>query len=272
MMKKLWLIRLLLAVAFLVTTVLVCVFGHDTPVFLQRIGRLHIVPLYLAESAGVIVVWLLITLVWGRVYCSTVCPVGTLQDIMLRIRRRVPSLNKEFRYRKASRIRHHIFIVYLVCLLTGLVVVPLVVEPLFITANGVQAFGGSHSVWVQYGFSAAWGVVWGIVSSGVILPWSLLHGRRFCNTVCPLGTAMSYLSAHSAYQISIDGNKCVSCMRCQDNCRAECIQVSRRYVDNARCVRCMECVAKCPSGAIRYTQTRHRPLTPLFGKVKQLRN
>ena len=272
-MKKIWVVRILLAAAFLVATVLFFILGEEgTPAAVTHVRRLHITPVYFAETAGVTLVWLIITLVWGRIYCSTVCPIGAIQDIMLHVRRRIPRLNKPFRYTKPSRIRHHILIIYIACLIAGLVAVPLILEPWFITSNAVQCLGGNHSAWAAYGFSALWGVICGIVSLLVIFPWALLRGREFCNTVCPLGTAMSYLSRRSAFQIVIDGDKCVSCMKCEENCRASCIKVVSRYVDNTRCVRCMECVARCPEGAIRYTQDRQRPITPLFGKVKRLGN
>lgn len=270
-MKKLWIIRCVLAAGFLVCAVLCFVLGGEkTPAALDATRRLQIAPMYLAEGAGVIAVWLLITLVWGRIYCATVCPVGALMDVMLRIRRRIPALNKPFRYTRPQRARHHVLIVYAACLIIGLGVVPLILEPWFMTGNMTQALGGRGTrLWAECGYSAIWGVIWGTVSLVIVLPWALLRGREFCNTVCPLGTAMGYLSRRSAFQIVIDGDKCVSCMRCQDNCRASCIKVVSRYVDNSRCVRCLECVAKCPHEAIRYTQERRRPATPLFTRTRR---
>jgi hypothetical protein len=270
-MKKIWIIRCVLAAAFLVCAVLCFVLGEEkTPAALAATRRLQIVPMYLAEGAGVIAVWLLITLVWGRIYCSTVCPVGTLQDVMLHVRRRIPALNRPFRYTRPQRMRHHVLIVYVACLVLGLGVIPLVLEPWFMTGNMVQAAGlHGHGLWAKCGYSALWGVIWGAVSLAILLPWALLRGREFCNTVCPLGTVMGYLSRRSAFQIVIDGDRCTSCMRCQDNCRASCIKVVSRYVDNSRCVRCLECVAKCPEQAIRYTQDRQRPATPLFTRIRR---
>lgn len=270
-MKKLRIIRRVLAATFLVCAVLCFVLGEkETPTALDATRRLQFAPMYLAESAGVIIVWLLITLVWGRIYCSTACPMGALQDVMLHVRRCIPALNKPFRYTRPQQARLHVLIVYAICLITGLSVIPLILEPWFMTGNMTQALGGKGThLWVECGYSALWGVIWGIVSLIILLPWALLRGREFCNTVCPLGTAMGYLSLRSTFQIVIDSDKCVSCMRCQDNCRASCIKVVSRYVDNSRCVRCLECVVKCPQGAIRYTPVRTRPVTPLFTRTRR---
>lgn len=273
-MKKLRIARIVLSALFLAATAACFIFDADSiPAAVSNTRRLHMAPLYMAESAGVIGVWLLITLVWGRIYCSTVCPVGALQDLMLHLRRRIPALDKPFRLRRPPVVRHHVLVVYVICLVTGLTVVPLMLEPWFIAGNMTQLFGAGRmaEIWVRYGFPAAWGVVCGLLSIAVILPWALLRGREFCNSVCPLGTAMGYLSSRAAFQIAIDGDRCISCMRCQDNCRSSGIKVVSRYVDNSRCVRCFECVARCPQGAIRYTQERRRPASPLFGRVRQLK-
>ena len=270
-MKKLRIIRIVLAAIFFVATVLYFVFGEESHPVLRHAARLQIIPLYLSETAGVVLVWGLITLVWGRIYCSTVCPVGTLQDIVIRVRRRVPTLNRPFRYKRGRRIRHHILVVYVVCLVIGLGVVPLVVEPWFMFGNITSLFGTSHAarLWAGYSFGALAGMLAGIVSALVILPYALLRGRDFCNDICPLGTAMGYLASRSAFQIVINPDKCTGCMECEYGCKASCIKVVSRYVDNSRCVRCFDCVARCPEKAISYTQDRHRPSTPLFARRKR---
>lgn len=275
MMKKIYIGRLVLAAAFFVATLLYFIIGEaGAPEAIGRLKRLHMMPLYLAETAGVTIVWLLISLVWGRIYCSTVCPIGTLQDLMLRLRRRIPRLDKPFRYRRARKMRHHILLIYIICVCASVAIFPLVIEPWFMTGNICTLFG-SHvmtSVWSRYGFSAIWGILSGTLSLIVLLPWALLRGREFCNTICPLGTAMGYMSRYSAFQIMFDPDKCISCMKCEDNCRSNCIKVISRYVDNQRCVRCMECVAKCPADAIRYSQQQHRPLSPLFSPRRQAKS
>lgn len=274
-MKKLRIIRIVLAAAFLVASVLCFVLGREAQprVIAGAVAgaeRLQIEPLYFAESAGVILVWLIITLVWGRIYCSTVCPVGALADVMLHLRRRIPALNKPFSYSKPRRIRYHLLLVYAVSLAMGLTVVPLVFDPWFVMGNMLQPFGGKISaLWVKCGYSALWGMIWGVESVIILLPWALLRGREFCNTVCPVGTVLGYVSRRSAFRINIDGDRCISCMKCQDNCRSSCIKVAERYVDNGRCVKCFECVAHCPQNAIRYTQERRRPASPLFGGVRK---
>ena len=41
----------------------------------------------LAFSLSTVLVWLILTLIFGRIYCSSVCPLGTIQDIVARLPR-----------------------------------------------------------------------------------------------------------------------------------------------------------------------------------------
>lgn len=60
------------------------------------ISRIQLLPAVATFSIGVFVVWLIITLVLGRVYCSSVCPIGLIQDASARLFHR----QKIYRYRK----------------------------------------------------------------------------------------------------------------------------------------------------------------------------
>ena len=90
------------------------------------ISRIQLLPAVATFSIGVFVVWLIITLVLGRVYCSSVCPIGLIQDASARLFHR----QKIYRYRKPfSPLRHTVLAVTVVCLMTGLIAVPAFVDP-----------------------------------------------------------------------------------------------------------------------------------------------
>lgn len=214
--------------------------------------------------------WLLITFLLGRVYCASVCPIGTFSDIFFTIRRKIPRLNKPFSYRPRSKWAIHILWIYLLCVLAGVMSVPFIIEPWNIARNMVsianpQAISGT---WATIGLGMATGVFAGIISCLLLIFFGLWHGREFCTQFCPLGTLLGFIQEHSLMHIEIDPDKCISCGKCEDNCRAQCIKIISRYIDASRCVRCFDCVANCPSGAIRYQLNRNRrPATPLMRKT-----
>ena len=224
-----------------------------------------------ATAIGALLAWLILTFIFGRIYCATVCPIGTLSDIFIRIRRKIPKLDKKYSYRPSRRWSIHILLVYVICILAGVLTVPYILEPWNIMRNIVSIVKPSavEATWINLGIGVATGMIAGTVSLIFIAVYSLLHGRMFCTDICPIGTAMGLLHEHNIYHIEIDPDRCTSCGICENICKSACIKVVSRHVDNSRCVRCFDCLAACPEEAIRYQPNRNRPATPLFRKTKQ---
>lgn len=270
-MKQLRAIRILLAALFLLAATACLVIGPNIHPMARAAANLQIVLSASAITLGVTFVWILLTFLLGRVYCASVCPVGVCSDIFFRIRRHIPRLDKPFSYRPASKWSIHILWIFVACILAGVTIVPLLIEPWNIARNMAAAANVSalDKAWTTIGLGAATGVAAGIVSGMLIAITSLWRGREFCSRYCPIGTGLGYVQKHSLFHIEFDPDKCTSCGLCEDRCRSQCIKVSERKIDSKRCVRCFDCVADCPEGAIRYQLNRNmRPSSPLMRKVK----
>ena len=75
-------IRLTLAVLFFAAiTLLFLDFTGTVHAWLGWTAKLQFLPAVLALNAGAVVFLLLLTLVFGRVYCSVICPLGVMQDV-----------------------------------------------------------------------------------------------------------------------------------------------------------------------------------------------
>lgn len=216
--------------------------------------KTQIIPSALTVTIGATLTWLVLTFIFGRVYCSTVCPVGTFQDIVLRFRKKIPSLNRQFSYHNPRRWRFIVLGVYFVCLVLSLWIVPYLIEPWNIMRNIASVVRPSavEATWIRLGVGATTGMLAGIVSFILIFISALFFGRDFCNTVCPLGTAMGLLSDQTLFSIQIDPDKCTGCLECENVCKASCVKVTDRFVDNSRCVRCFNCLEVCDENAIRF--------------------
>jgi polyferredoxin len=79
------------------------------------------------------------------------------------------------------------------------------------------------------------------------------NGRTYCNTICPVGTVLSFLSRFSWMKIHFDADKCKNCSLCTKNCKAACIDFKSHQVDYSRCVVCGDCLGKCEFGALKYS-------------------
>lgn len=268
-MKQLRAIRILMAALFFAACVVCLVIGPHVHPMARAAYNLQIVLSSAAATAVVSLVWLLITFLFGRIYCAVACPVGTFSDLFLRLRCRIPRINKPFRYRPRAPWSVHILWIYLLCVVTGIAAVPFVIEPWNMARNAASAVKPELvvSTWGSIGYGAILGAAAGIISLLVVALLSLWMGREFCTRICPLGTALGYVQRFSVMHLEINPDKCISCMRCEENCRAQCIQVKTRHIDENRCVRCFDCVADCPSGAIRYRMGRTRPTTPVMNNA-----
>lgn len=240
--------------------------GAGAPAFTKIALQSQIIPSAIQTCLGTTVFWLVMTLLFGRIYCATVCPIGTLQDAALWIRRK-SGRGKAFSFQEGSVWRYRILFLYVVSLAIGVFAVGYIVEPWNIMRN-VAAIGKPEAVattWTSAGISVATGILAGVSMLAVILFWAWHSGRPFCSSVCPIGSAMGCLHSQTLFHIAIDPDKCISCMKCEDICPTQCIKVSERRVDNSRCVRCFDCTSVCPNDAIRFQLNRgkHRS-TPLM--------
>ena len=230
----------------------------------------QVIPSSIALCMGAVLFWLCATFFMGRIYCSTVCPVGTLSDLFMRLRRELgrlfpKPLRMQFRWKNPNRWRYHIMAIYYICLVIGLMYVPFALEPWNIVRDASSLFNPDAVAltWTQLGTGLAVGFVVGVVMLLVVIVWGFICGRDYCNSICPVGQTMAMIDRYALLHIEFDPDRCISCLQCEEVCRCSCIKVTERRVDNSRCVKCLDCICRCPAGAIRLQSNRNRAATPL---------
>ena len=264
------------------TILALVVFVLITLLFLDVTGTLHkyfgwlasiqFWPALLALHVGVIAFLVVLTLVLGRIYCSVICPLGVMQDVISRLH----GMRKKnrFTYSKEKRwLRYTVLAVFVASALAGVnAVVSLLapyssygriasslMKPVYEAGNNVLAAIAEHfnsyafysvDVWMR---SLPTLVVASVTLVAVaVLAWR--GGRTYCNTVCPVGTILSFLARFSWFKVRIDGGKCVECGLCTKNCKASAIDFKNHKIDYSRCVVCGDCIDKCRKGAISLSQ------------------
>ena len=242
-------------------------------VYVEKIARIQFVPAVLTLSLGTVAVWLVITLLFGRVYCSCVCPLGIAQDLFSHFGAKLRRQPK-FQYAPAnSRTRYIILILYIASLAVGFHLfftllspyalfgrcMTLVVHPLavFINNNILLKFSGldffGAVVPVEHAVYGLLSSILALALAVAILAIAWFKGRWYCNTICPVGTFLGILSQRSWKRIGIDADKCVKCGACSRLCKSACLNIREGQVDNSRCVKCFNCLYVCPKGAISFT-------------------
>lgn len=268
-MKQLRAIRILFAALFLAACTACLVIGPNVHPMARAAQTLQISLAASSVALGVTAFWLVVTFLFGRLYCASVCPIGIISDLFLGVRRAIPRLNLPFRYRHPSHIGRNLLWVYVLSVIFGISIVVFIIEP-YNMARNIAAMANTQAIastWGTVGRGAVTGIAIGILSLLFIAISSIWHGREFCSRFCPLGTALGFVQEHARMHIEIDPDRCDSCGICEDRCRTQSIKVVSRYVDQTRCVRCFDCVADCPRGAIRYQLNKNRPASPLMRKA-----
>ncbi len=271
-------IRLTVALLFFILiTLLFLDFTGTLHAWFGWMAKIQFLPALLALNVGIIVFLILLTLLFGRIYCSVICPLGVFQDVVSWVAGK--RKKNRFRYSPSlTWLRYGMLGVFVIACITGIHffvalfapysaygrIVSNLLAPIWQGGNNLLAYFAERmdsyafyetDVWLRSIPTFLIAVITLVVV--VLLAWR--GGRTYCNTICPVGTLLGALSKYSLFKPVIDTDKCNGCGACARNCKASCIHFKAHKIDYSRCVACMDCLNKCKQGAISYT--RRRPAT-----------
>ena len=277
MLKKIR--RILAVLSFVAITLLFLDFTGTLHHWLGWMAKIQFLPAVLALNFVIVAVLLVITFIFGRVYCSVICPLGVMQDLISWIHGK--RKKNRFSYSKEVKwLRYPMLLVFIAAIALGIgslvalldpystygLIVTNLLQPLYAWCNNALAMIAEHydsylfystDVWMKGAVSLA--IATALLVIIAILAWR--GGRTYCNTFCPVGTVLSLVSRFSILKIHIDGDRCVKCGMCTRNCKSSCIDYKNGTVDHSRCVTCGNCIEKCHKDAIYYGRPRKQAVT-----------
>ena len=282
-----WLKVLRVILAIIVFTPILLIFIDFADVLPDSVARIldwQLMPAVLGIETTIIVLLFLLTLLFGRIYCSVICPAGVLQDIFNRIScigKKKKNGTMRFRYHKpANWLRYLILGATVVLAIFGFMELCLLLDPYSnfgrISANifrptvmwgnnvvaEILSTMGNYSLYhVSIKISTA-ALVASITAFIVFAVMVYFRGRLFCNSICPVGALLSIVSRFSIFRMSIDNSACNKCKSCERSCKAEAIDATNMKVDASRCITCFNCTSSCTKNAIKY---RLAPLALIKG-------
>ena len=229
-------IRLFFAALFFIA---VCLAFAGFPDFVPAV-KIQLFPSIDRKAWGIVAVLLIGTILFGRFYCSVICPFGILQDIIAFISRRKSGIDAnrfKLRYAVAGAAFASFF-------------------------AGSAFFIGKLDPYSNFGRIASFiknpsYMVGGIILLAIIIS-AVWKKRIFCTSVCPVGTILGLCAKISPIKLALS-DKCVKCRKCVSVCPSGCIDPDNKALDNERCVRCLKCTAACPVSAIGFNKVKHLP-------------
>jgi polyferredoxin len=267
MLKK---IRTILAAeVFVLITLLFLDFTGTLHHWLGWLAKIQFLPAVMALNVIVVVALVVLTLVFGRIYCSIICPLGVFQDVLARFRRK----KNKYSYSKEVRwLRYPVLGLFIIALVTGVGaffqllapysaygrIATMIFQPVWKFGNNILATIAERADSYAFYSVDTWMrsmpvFVIAAVTLVVLFVLAWRGGRTYCNTICPVGTFLSFFARFSWLKIHFDEEKCKNCSLCSKNCKAACIDYKTHTVDHSRCVVCGNCIASCKFGALKYT-------------------
>ncbi len=272
-------IRVVISLIFFIVTLFVFVdfTGFLAPRLIGAILWLQFIPSFLKftgvlsfATVGFLVI-LILTMLFGRVYCSTVCPLGTLHDIFIWISKKFQIIKRIKFTKPHDFIRYTILGILVLAFCFSSLFLLNLLDPFSLTGKifsdlfrPVIYFGNnilsrifqmfdSYSVYSVPIAVFSWPpVLFSFFFMVLIIFLAIFKGRWYCNNLCPVGTLLGIFSRYSLFTIKIDTNACTSCGLCVKECKAGCIDIKEKKVDFSRCVACFDCFKSCPEDGIGY--------------------
>lgn len=222
------------------------------------------------------IVTILITIVFGRVFCGWLCPLGTLHNIIGFVRKKRPAESGRY------RIKYFILIFLLTSSLLGLQLaglidpISLLIRSLSVSIypalnQGLRAIFDSIYRTDLRGLVAVSEIVYSGLKKGLIafqqpyyfqsffiglifiliLGLNLIEKRFWCKYLCPLGALLGILSRFSILKRSVSEG-CNSCGTCASVCQGNASPDKKEGWRDTECLYCYNCDDICPQNAVSF--------------------
>ena len=244
--------------------------------------KLQLISAVLTVNVIVLVFLFVFALLFGRLYCSFICPLGVYQDIAIWFSRKKRRGKKYFSYnRPKNLLRYAMLALAIISIVTGLNFLLVFIEPYSLFGNitthvlrppllavsnlisNVTDSLGMYNIYKEENFIISIQAILISVTFFIgigVLAWK--YGRTWCTSVCPVGSFLGLISRFSIFKIKLNAEQCTNCGLCEKKCKASCIESKEQKIDYSRCINCFDCIETCNQNAINFMPTLKFNKTP----------
>jgi len=194
------------------------------------------------HPAGLVIFLAAITLsvLFKRVFCSWICPIGTLSEMLARLGKRVFGRNYrmpnwlDYLLRSVKYIILGFFVWFIFLGMSGASAAEFVQTPYNMVSDIKMLQFMQHLTGV------------GMSVIGMIVLCSILFENFWCRYFCPYGGLLGLLSILSPYKIRRNHKTCIQCGKCTKSCPNHIVVEQASRVWSPECTGCLNCVIQCP--------------------------
>lgn len=194
-----------------------------------------VILLFLPKELNIIILIasLVLALLFGRLWCGYVCPLGFYQECLSALRKKLNLPNVRFTEKTKRRLKPLKYIILVVFL-----------GSIILIGYRPNMFMRPDTLFWENKISIIASIVVGIVT-GI----SFCNERIFCK-YCPLGTVRSFFNKTSRGKLKKDGTACTKCRVCLENCPMDVKEIyderTKSIITSRDCIYCMKCIEACP--------------------------
>lgn len=191
--------------------------------------------IFLANKGRIIIllVSMISAILFGRLWCGYVCPLGFYQEILSLLRKKlhIPTVRSSYKMKKILQpFKWIVLLGFLIAIIFG------GLRPILFNRPDLALTSGSKSL-VE------------LIIIGIITGVCFLNERAFCK-YCPLGTLRGIANKVSLGRIKKNGSACTHCRACLACCPMEIRGIyeerNKTDVTYSACIYCMKCIEACP--------------------------
>jgi polyferredoxin len=184
--------------------------------------------------------FVLMSLLVKKAFCSWLCPVGTLSEILHKVGRKIFGRNVQLPRWADIPLRglKYLLLGFFLIFIGGMSTEMLL--GFMNTPYGLIADVRMLNFFRDIGLTA------GVVIALLVL-LSMLVQNFWCRYLCPYGALLGLASILSPVKIRRDADACIDCAKCASVCPASLPVDQLVQIRSAECSACMVCVAACPA-------------------------
>ena len=178
------------------------------------------------------------TLLFGRVFCGWICPLGTIGEISGGLARKLGIKRKELPQSLDGALKMLKYVILAVILY-------------YTWSLGTLAWR-DYDPWAAWmHLAAGWDEIvatpWAFaVLFGLVIGAGLFIERFWCRYLCPLGAALAIFQKLSFTKVVRNRETCISCGKCNRACPMGLAPLAAEKVTDADCIACGRCTESCP--------------------------